>query len=70
MKRPKRTRPVTPAATYDSLPEMVTPEEAFAFLRISRNAGYEALRNNEIPHVKMGRLFRIYKPVLIGGQTS
>jgi hypothetical protein len=52
--------------SYNDLPEMVTPEEASAFLRISRNAMYAALKN--MPHVTIGRQIRIRKQVLIGEQ--
>ena len=52
--------------TFDSLPEMVTPEEAGAFLRISRNAMYDVIRKGDVPHVRFGRLYRIPKTALIG----
>jgi excisionase family DNA binding protein len=51
---------------YEDFPDLVTPEEAGAFLRISRNTTYELLRTQQLPHIKFGRLIRIRKATLVG----
>ena len=54
----------TPILSFDDLPEYLTPAEVQAYLRLSRNTVYEALRRGEIPHVRFGRLIRIPKAAL------
>jgi excisionase family DNA binding protein len=62
--------PVTPPR-FDDLPEMVTVEEMCAFLRVSRNAGYELVKTGAIRSIKFGKLIRIPKAALLeGGQAS
>lgn len=51
----------------DDLPELVTPEEARAVLRVSRNSMYELLKTGAVPSLKFGRLIRIRKSVLLEG---
>jgi excisionase family DNA binding protein len=53
--------------TFDSLPELCRPEEAMAFLRVSRNTVYEAVKAGQIPSLKFGRTIRIPKAALLGG---
>lgn len=48
-----------------SLPLVLTVEEAAAALRISRGAAYEAVRANEIPHVRIGRTIRVPRAALL-----
>jgi excisionase family DNA binding protein len=50
---------------YADLPELLTPEEFGARIRVSRNTTYELLRRGEIPHVRFGRLIRIPKTALV-----
>jgi excisionase family DNA binding protein len=50
---------------YDDLPEMCTPEEVSAYLRIGRNSTYELLKSGAIPSIKYGRLIRIRKSALL-----
>lgn len=47
------------------LPLVLTVEEAAAALRISRGAAYEAVRTNELPHVRIGRSIRIPRAGLL-----
>jgi len=51
---------------FDSLPELVTPEEAARFLRVSQHGIYNLLRSGDLPSIRFGRLFRIRRSVLIG----
>jgi excisionase family DNA binding protein len=55
---------MTRTVPYEQLPEFLTPEEARAYLAISRNGMYELLRRGEIPHRRFGRLIRIPKTAL------
>ena len=50
---------------HNQLPDILTVEEAAAFLRVSRWATYEAIRARQIPHIKIGRLIRIPKAALV-----
>ena len=46
--------------SLDDLPEVLTVDEAAAYLRIGRTAAYEAVRRGELPGVlKLGRTIRI-----------
>lgn len=50
-----------------SFPEMLTVEEAAAFLRVNRKTFYEAVRMGSVPGVvRLGRIIRINKSALIG----
>lgn len=53
-----------PVPRFDDLPDLLTPEEARRFLRLSRNSMYAALKN--LPHITIGRLYRIPKSALLG----
>ena len=55
-----------PVPRFDDLPDMLTPEEARIFLRLSRNAMYSAVK--DLPHITVGRLIRIPKSALMGSQ--
>jgi excisionase family DNA binding protein len=46
------------------LPELVTPEEARAFLRVSRNVMYELIRSQRIASIRLGRSIRIPRTAL------
>jgi excisionase family DNA binding protein len=64
MKAAKASTPVPPTRLED-LPDLLTPDECAAFLRISRNTMYSMLQKGTIPSLKYGRLFRIRKSVLL-----
>jgi excisionase family DNA binding protein len=49
---------------FDDLEDLVTPQEAQAFLGLSRSTMYERLRDGSIPYRKYGRLLRIPKSAL------
>ena len=51
---------------FADLPDMVTPEQASAFLQASRNGIYLLINTGKIKHVKFGRLIRIPKNALVG----
>ncbi len=54
------------AGTPASLPEVLTVEEAAAFLRVNRKTLYEAVRLGSVPGViRLGRVIRISKSALI-----
>jgi excisionase family DNA binding protein len=46
-------------------PLVLTVEEAAKALRISRGAAYEAVRTNELPHVRIGRTIRVPRAALL-----
>jgi len=52
---------------FDDLPEFLSPEEFWRFLRIGRSTVYDLLRRNEIPHVRFGRVIRIPKSAIPRG---
>jgi excisionase family DNA binding protein len=54
-----------PPPRYDDLPDLCTPDDACAFLQVSRNTVYELLKTGAIPSVKYGRQIRIHKPTLL-----
>jgi excisionase family DNA binding protein len=47
-------------------PLVLTVEEAADVLRISRGSAYEAIRANEIPHIRIGRTIRVPRAALLG----
>ena len=49
---------------YDHLPDVLTPQEARAFLRLGRNAIYAALQDGRIRSVRLGQKFLIPKAAL------
>jgi excisionase family DNA binding protein len=54
-----------PPPRYEALPDLLTPEEAGAFLRTSRNTTYELIRSKALPSIRFGRLIRISKTALM-----
>ena len=53
---------VTRTTAYDDLPEWLTPEEAWTYLRLSRAQMYDLIRKKGIASKKFGpRLIRIPK---------
>ena len=46
---------------YDQLPDVLTPKEVQAFLRLGRNATYAALQSGRIRSVRHGQKFLIPK---------
>lgn len=68
-----RTRPkpkavdITSQSNQDSLsnmPDILTVAEVAEYLRLSRNGVYEALRQNAIPHTRIGKRILIPKSAL------
>jgi excisionase family DNA binding protein len=59
--RPNRTIGKTKAIRYDDLPDVLTPREVQAFLRLGRNAIYAALQDGRIRSVRHGQKFLIPK---------
>ena len=47
------------------LPLVLTVGEAAKAFRISRGTAYEAVRTNEIPHVRIGRTIRVPRAALL-----
>lgn len=47
------------------LPLVLTVEETARYLRISRGSAYEAVKTNEIPHVRIGRRVLIPRAALL-----
>jgi excisionase family DNA binding protein len=54
-----------PHADLDSLPAVLTVEEAAAVLRIGRAAAYAAVRAGEIASVRFGRTVRVPRAALL-----
>jgi excisionase family DNA binding protein len=52
---------------YTDLPDLLTPDDARAFLQISRNTMYELLRTEKIRSIRFGKLIRIPKAALLEG---
>jgi excisionase family DNA binding protein len=61
----KTGKPAPPR--YDDLPDLVTPEDAEAFLQCSRNQVYALLKTQKIRSLRFGRLIRIPKAALMEG---
>lgn len=53
-----------PVVTLDSLPDVLTAEEARALLRVSRNAFYRSVARGDIPVIRLGRSQRFSKAAL------
>jgi excisionase family DNA binding protein len=54
------------AGAPSPLPDVLTVEEAAAFLRVNRKTFYEAVRLDSVPGViRLGRVIRISKSALI-----
>lgn len=51
---------------HADLPDLCTPEQAQAFLQVSRNGIYSLIKSESIKAVKFGRLIRIPKDALVG----
>lgn len=51
----------TQPADLDDLPDLLTVDEARQILRVGRNQLYEACRNGEVPHLRIGKSIRIPK---------
>ena len=64
----KATRPAT-VPRFEDLPDLCTPAEARAFLRVSRNGIYSLIATKAIPSLKFGNLIRIPKVALLGGEA-
>ena len=53
-----------PHVPFEDLPELLTPDEAREYLRVSRGTIYELVKRNEIQSVRFGRSIRIPKAAL------
>jgi excisionase family DNA binding protein len=65
--RSPRQHPIFRKATtarYDELPDVLTPKEVQAFLRLGRNATYAALQDGRIRSARLGQKFLIPKAAL------
>lgn len=51
-------------ATFENLPDWLTPKEVARFLRLGKSRLYECLRSGEISSRRFGRLIRIPKTAL------
>ena len=49
------------AEMYASYPDMLSPLQLMEMLCISKTSTYRLLSENVIPHLKMGRIYRIPK---------
>ena len=61
---PAQDRRVAPPR-YDDLPDLCTPDDARAFLQVSKNTMYDLLKTGEVPSQKYGRQIRIPKTALL-----
>ena len=74
MARAEDTPQVTRCSKFEDLPELLSPEEARAFLGLGRTTIYEAIRTGTIASVRFGRLIRVPRsalgcgdPTVVGG---
>jgi excisionase family DNA binding protein len=51
--------------TYSSDSDVMTVEEGAEFLRIGRNALYDAIGRGEVPHRRIGRMIRLSRAALV-----
>jgi excisionase family DNA binding protein len=51
--------------TWPSDSDVMTVEEGAAFLRIGRNALYDAIGRGEVPHRRIGRMIRLSRAALV-----
>jgi excisionase family DNA binding protein len=58
---PKRRLSLERTVTFDELNDIVTVDEAAAFLRVGRSLVYEAVRDRVIPSIRIGRRVLIPK---------
>lgn len=56
--------------SVEEIPVMMTVDEMAALLRIGRNTAYSLVRNQEIPSIRVGKQFRIYRGDIINYQNS
>jgi excisionase family DNA binding protein len=60
-------------ARFADLPDILTPRDLMAFLRIGRNAVYDALKRQSIKSVRVGQKLLITKAALrefLGGSVE
>jgi len=55
---------ITRRTPLAELPQMLTIDEAAAWLRLGRNGAYELIRRGEIKSVRLGRLIRVPREAL------
>jgi excisionase family DNA binding protein len=58
--------PLTPPR-YEDLPDLCSPEDARAFLQVSRNTFYDLVKSGELPAIRFGKLIRVRKEMLLSG---
>jgi len=63
--KPRPGRTPTPQSQFDKLPDLLSPVEASAYLRVSKGALYDRLREGRIEALRFGRLIRIPKSELL-----
>jgi len=51
--------------TFSTEADVMTVEEGAAFLRVGRNALYDAIGRGEVPHRRIGRTIRLSRAVLV-----
>jgi len=51
---------------FESYPDIVTVDEVMVMLGIGKSTIYSLLRNNAIPHVRVGRKYIIPKASVVG----
>lgn len=56
--------PIDRHTSIDELPQMLSVPEAAAWLDVAPGTLYEALRAEQLPHVRIGRLVRIPRDAL------
>ncbi|SRR6266511_5695444 len=52
---------VTPQTPIEDLPQFLTVEEWYIFMRIGRSSAYDLIRQGIVPSVRFGRTLRIPK---------
>jgi len=58
-------RPITRATPAGRLPELLLPEEAAAWLQLSRHSMYALIRTGQVKSVRLGRLVRVPRAALV-----
>lgn len=55
----------TPITGVDTSAEVLTVEEAAEFLRVGRNALYDAIGRGEVPHRRIGKQIRLSRSAIV-----
>ena len=51
---------------FDNYPDIVSIEDVMSMLGVGKSTAYSLLRNNALPHVRVGRKYIIPKHAVIG----